>query len=90
MKKIALEALLARLIARWEGEVVEFKQAGNDYDTDKIGRYFSAMANEAKLRFEDGAWLVRKFANRDAIGWHDHKCGISKSAFDLAPEKRTP
>jgi ATP-dependent DNA helicase RecG len=58
MDKAALEALLARLIARWEGEVVEFKQAGKDYDTDKIGRYFSAMANEANLRSEDGAWLV--------------------------------
>lgn len=58
MDKTALEALLARLIARWEGEVVEFKQAGKDYDTDKIGRYFSAMANEANLRSEDGAWLV--------------------------------
>lgn len=58
MDKTALEALLGRLIARWEGEVVEFKQAGKDYDTDKIGRYFSAMANEANLRSEDGAWLV--------------------------------
>jgi ATP-dependent DNA helicase RecG len=58
MDKTTLEALLGRLIARWEGEVVEFKQAGKDYDTDKIGRYFSAMANEANLRSEDGAWLV--------------------------------
>lgn len=58
MDKTTLEALLSRLIARWEGEVVEFKQAGKDYDTDKIGRYFSAMANEANLRSEDGAWLV--------------------------------
>lgn len=58
MDETALKALLGRLIARWEGEVVEFKQAGQDYDTDKIGRYFSAMANEANLRSEDGAWLV--------------------------------
>jgi len=58
MDKTALEAFLGHLIARWEDEVVEFKQAGKDYDTDKIGRYFSAMANEANLRSEDGAWLV--------------------------------
>ena len=58
MDKTALEAVLGRLISRWEGEVVEFKQAGKDYDTDKIGRYFSAMANEANLRSEEGAWLV--------------------------------
>ena len=58
MDKQALEELLNHLISRWEGEVVEFKQAGKDYDTDKIGRYFSAMANEANLRSEDSAWLV--------------------------------
>jgi ATP-dependent DNA helicase RecG len=38
--------------------VVEFKQAGHDYDTDKIGEYFSALANEANLRGVDRAWLV--------------------------------
>ena len=43
MDKQALEDLLRHLIARWEGEVVEFKQAGRDYDTDKSGRYFSAI-----------------------------------------------
>ena len=58
MDKQALEDLLTRLIARWENEVVEFKQAGNDYDTDKIGEYFSALSNEANLREVDAAWLV--------------------------------
>jgi ATP-dependent DNA helicase RecG len=38
--------------------VVEFKQAGNDYSTDDIGKYFSALANEANLRGTDGGWLV--------------------------------
>jgi len=38
--------------------VIEFKQAGNDYDTDKIGEYFSALSNEANLRGVDRAWLV--------------------------------
>lgn len=41
---------LDSLIATWENEVVEFKQAGNDYSTDDIGKYFSALANEANLR----------------------------------------
>ena len=58
MDKATLDALLTHLIAQWESEVVEFKQAGKDYDTDKIGRYFSAMANEANLRFQECAWLV--------------------------------
>ncbi len=54
----ALAELLDQLIARWEGEIVEFKEAGIDYDTDKIGRYFSAMANEANLRDAERGWLV--------------------------------
>lgn len=38
--------------------MVEFKQAGSDYSTDEIGKYFSALANEANLRGADGGWLV--------------------------------
>lgn len=53
-----LNSLLEQLIATWENEVVEFKQAGNDYDTDKIGEYFSALSNEANLRNAERAWLV--------------------------------
>jgi ATP-dependent DNA helicase RecG len=58
MDQAALMQLLAELIATWENEVVEFKQAGNDYDTDKIGEYFSALSNEANLRCVERAWLV--------------------------------
>ena len=29
---------LSGLISNWESEVVEFKEANNDYDKDKIGR----------------------------------------------------
>ena len=58
MDQLALNRLLNSLIATWENEAVEFKQAGNDYSTDDIGRYFSALANEANLRAADGGWLV--------------------------------
>lgn len=58
MEQSELIQLLTRLIATWENEVVEFKQAGNDYSTDKIGEYFSALANEANLRGADAGWLV--------------------------------
>jgi len=64
MDQASLESLLNSLIATWENEVVEFKQAGNDYDTDKIGRYFSAMSNEANLRGLEKAWLVFGVSNR--------------------------
>lgn len=58
MNEAELASWLDRLIAEWESEVVEFKRAGKDYDTDKIGRYFSALANEANLRGQTSAWLV--------------------------------
>lgn len=58
MDSLELKALLESLIATWENEVVEFKQAGNDYDTDKIGEYFSALSNEANLRGSERGWLV--------------------------------
>ncbi len=41
-----------------ENEVVEFKQASDGYSTDDIGKYFSALANEANLRGANGGWLV--------------------------------
>lgn len=58
MDNAALQALLTTLIARWENEVAEFKRAGDRYSTDDIGKYFSALANEANLRDQDRAWLV--------------------------------
>ena len=64
MEQSELTRLLDDLIATWENEVVEFKQAGNDYDTDKIGEYFSALSNEANLRSADRAWLVFGISNK--------------------------
>jgi ATP-dependent DNA helicase RecG len=53
-----LSPLLARLIAGWESEVVEFKNVSDSFSTSDIGKYFSALANEANLRNLDGAWLI--------------------------------
>lgn len=41
-----------------ENEVVEFKKAENNFDIDELGRYFSALSNEANLRERDFAWIV--------------------------------
>jgi ATP-dependent DNA helicase RecG len=64
MDAAELTQTLDRLLTQWEGETVEFKEADNNYDTDKIGRYFSAMANEANLAGMDSAWLVFGVNNR--------------------------
>ena len=42
----------------YEDEVVEFKKAENNFDFDDLGKYFSALSNEANLRDKGFAWLV--------------------------------
>lgn len=56
---------LERLIENWENEIVEFKEANNDYDKDKIGKYFSAISNEANLKGVQFGWLVFGVRNKD-------------------------
>lgn len=58
VKDIEYYEILNNLMERWEHEVVEFKEAKSGYDTDKIGRYFSAISNEANLRQQQYGWLV--------------------------------
>jgi len=41
-----------------ETEWVEFKEAKNQYDFNKLGKYFSALSNEANLKNEPCGWLV--------------------------------
>lgn len=49
---------LQQLITRWEGECVEFKTANDNFPLTEIGKYFSALSNEANLRGLPTAWLV--------------------------------
>ena len=46
------------LVSHKESEVVEFKKAENSFDFDDLGKYFSALSNEANLRGLDFAWLI--------------------------------
>ncbi len=58
MEQSELKKLLQKLISTGENEVVEFKQGPDTYSTNEIGKYFSALANEANLRDMEKAWLV--------------------------------
>ena len=58
IKDVEYYEILEMLMERWEFEIVEFKEAKGGYDTDKIGRYFSAISNEANLRQQQYGWLV--------------------------------
>lgn len=55
--------ILNHLLTQTENEVVEFKTAENQFDRDKLGRYFSALSNEANLRDKDFAWMVLGVSN---------------------------
>ena len=41
-----------------EDECVEFKEAKSNYDFNKLGKYFSALSNEANLKSKTFAWLI--------------------------------
>ena len=58
MKTEDYKDILAELMRHSENEVVEFKKAENDFDSDKLGHYFSALSNEANLRELDCGWLI--------------------------------
>ena len=64
MDPAALRQKLTELIATWENEVVEFKEATDSFSTNDIGKYFSALSNEANLKDTDAGWLVFGVNNR--------------------------
>ncbi|MCK5062227.1 putative DNA binding domain-containing protein [Candidatus Parcubacteria bacterium] len=52
-----------------ETEVVEWKEAKNGFDFRKIGKYFSALSNEANLKNRKSAWLIFGIKdNKDIVG----------------------
>ncbi len=58
-------SLLEKLIDNWENEVVEFKEANNKFNLNDIGKYFSAISNEANLKGIQFGWLVFGVRNKD-------------------------
>lgn len=55
LEEAKIESLLS---INSETEVIEFKKATNDFDEDKIGRYFSALSNEANLKNIADSYLI--------------------------------
>ncbi len=47
-----------RLWEHSENEIVEFKKAENNFDIDELGKYFSALSNEANIRDRECGWIV--------------------------------
>ena len=71
-----------------EDEVVEFKKAENSFDFDNLGKYFSALSNEANLRDKDFAWLVFgvRDKTREIVGtaYKNSKKSLQKLKYDLS------
>lgn len=53
-----LKQKILQMMDASECEVVEFKEARSNYSFNDIGKYFSALSNEANLRGLQEAWLI--------------------------------
>lgn len=59
MNDAQLQAKLTELLALpAEIEYVEFKEAKNNFHFNDLGKYFSALSNEANLKSQEWAWLA--------------------------------
>lgn len=63
----AIKAKIVELIDVFETEAVEFKEAKSSYSFNDIGKYFSALSNEANLRSLKEGWLIFGITNKKVI-----------------------
>ena len=74
-----------------ETEWVEFKEARSNFDFDDLGKYFSALSNEANLKGQSAGWLVFGVANtmpRQIVGsnFRPHRPGLDSLKNEIARE----
>ncbi len=93
---MSLEQQLQHLLdSSGENEVVEFKEAKTNYDFRKLGKYFSALSNEANLKGDKCASLV--FGVNDCqgvVGTHFREKpkdlqSLKKEVADKTTERQT-
>ncbi|MBR4887402.1 MAG: putative DNA binding domain-containing protein [Muribaculaceae bacterium] len=81
-------SILQHLLSRVENEVVEFKAAKNNFDIDDLGKYFSALSNEANLRERDFGWLIFGVDNKthEVVGtnFKDGDVALNRLKQDMA------
>ena len=53
-----IKNILLSLIQKNENEYVEYKEANDNFDFNKLGQYFSALSNGANIVGKQYAWLV--------------------------------
>ncbi len=83
-----IEQQLEKLLSlAGENEVVEFKTAKNDYTFSKLGKYFSALSNEANLKNMRYAWLVFGVDNKHNVvgtNYRNHRPVLDKLKEEVA------
>lgn len=80
-----IEVLNKLLSLNTENEVVEFKEAKNQYNKDKLGRYFSALGNEANLKEKEHAWLLFGVKNdKTVVGTRINDSQINEYKAEMA------
>ena len=70
-----------------ETEWIEFKEAKSQYDFNKIGKYFSALSNEANLKDKRYAWLIFGINdNREIVGtnYRINKADLDNLKFEIS------
>ncbi len=68
-----------------ENEIVEFKEAKNQYEKDKLGQYFSALSNEANLKGQPYAYIIFGVKNdRTIVGTNINDRQINEYKREMA------
>lgn len=70
---------LEKMLSGREKECIEFKLAEKDYNFDDLGRYFSAISNEANLKRKQYGWLIFGIEDRKrTVLGTDYRTGEKK------------
>lgn len=70
-----LKKKIYKMIEDFESEVVEFKEATSNFSFNDIGKYFSALGNEANIRGLAEAWLIFGITNDKQIKGTNYRKG---------------
>jgi len=79
MENDEVRRILEDMLSRRENECIEFKLAERDYHFDDLGKYFSAISNEANLKRKQYGWLI--------FGIEDKKRTIAGTEYRIGEKK---
>lgn len=72
-----------------ETEWLEFKEAKRGYDFNKLGKYFSALSNEANLKEQSFGWLVFGVNNQHKIvgsQYRKNRASLDRLKYEISKE----